>query len=290
MPNLPVPLPVAPRTEPARLCRRVAQAALAALACSVLPGGAAWAQAAPMVVQPLVVDGANGPGSGSARVGESPLPPDLESTLRVQLEQLALSSSQQALPGVSRVEIEVGQLDPRLRLAPCQRVEPYLPSGVRLWGRARIGLRCVQGPTPWNVYLPITVRIFGKAWVAGATLATGATLGAGDLVAGEVDWAEDASPLVTDPEQAIGRTLARRVTSGQGVRLADLKPRQWFAAGDTVKLVAAGPGFSISASGQAMGHGLEGQSVRVRVGDGDGGRPRVVSGVATGDRLVEVRP
>ena len=31
-----------------------------------------------------------------------------------------------------RPEIEIGTLDTRLRLAPCQRVEPYLPRGSRL--------------------------------------------------------------------------------------------------------------------------------------------------------------
>ena len=48
-------------------------------------------------------------------------------------------------PGAMRVEIEPGRLDPRLRLAPCEHIEPYLPPGARAWGRSRIGLRCVQG-------------------------------------------------------------------------------------------------------------------------------------------------
>ena len=64
-----------------------------------------------------------------------------------------------------RMEVSVGTLDSRLRLAPCARVEPYLPAGARLWGRTRLGLRCVDGPTRWNVFLPITVKAFGPAWV-----------------------------------------------------------------------------------------------------------------------------
>ena len=34
----------------------------------------------------------------------------------------------------------MGSLDPRLKLAPCNQVEPHLPAGTRLWGRSRIGL------------------------------------------------------------------------------------------------------------------------------------------------------
>ncbi len=230
--------------------------------------------------------GLPGPADGGLpRASDDPITSELEATLREQLQQVALASTQQALPGVSRVEIEVGRLDPRLRLAACARVEPYLPTGTRLWGKARIGLRCTQGPTPWNVFLPVTVKVFGPAWVAAGTLAAGAQIGPGDLVPGEVDWAAENAPVVTDPEQAIGRVLQRRLTAGQGVRSADLRPKQWFNAGDVVKLVAIGRGYTITGSGEALTHGIEGQPVRVRTDSG-----KVVVGQVAGERRVELRP
>jgi flagella basal body P-ring formation protein FlgA len=67
------------------------------------------------------------------------------------------------------------------------------------------------------------------------------------------------------------------------VREADLKLRQWFAAGDTVRVVTVGSGFAISADGQALAAGIEGQNVKVRI---EGGR--VVSGRATAERRIEV--
>jgi flagella basal body P-ring formation protein FlgA len=271
----PTPLrPSAVRRRSPLGARRWAQA-LVLGAVALAAGG----QARGTVVQPMVIEDIAG-----VRGADSPLPGDLAATLQTQLERIALSSSQGAVPGVQRVEIEVGQLDPRLRLAPCQRVEPYLPVGTRLWGKARIGLRCTQGTSLWNVFLPITVKVYGNAWVAAQTLAAGAVLTAADLVQAEVDWAADASATVNDPELAVGRTLLRRVTAGQGLRLADLRPRQWFAAGDMVKVVAVGRGFAISGSGQALGHGIEGQTVRVRTETG-----RVVSGAPAGDRQVEIR-
>ena len=36
-----------------------------------------------------------------------------------------------------RMQVKLGQLDSRLRLAACAKVEPYLPAGSRLWGRSR---------------------------------------------------------------------------------------------------------------------------------------------------------
>src|SRR5688572_30171507 len=99
----------------------------------------------------------------------------LEAGVEQQVRALALAGTQQAGAGF-RVEVEVGRLDARLRLAPCQRIEPYLPANSRLWGRTRIGLRCAQGASPWNVFLPITVKVFGRALVAAAPLPVGTTL------------------------------------------------------------------------------------------------------------------
>lgn len=207
---------------------------------------------------------------------------DLEAGLAQQVRQLALAGTRQAGPGL-RVEIEVGRLDARLRLAPCERVEPYLPAHTRLWGKARIGLRCTQGPSRWNVYLPIAVKVYGKALVATVPLAAGATVAAADLVQAEVDLAEDSSVAVLDAGLAIGRTLARAVNAGQSLRQAHLKPRQWFAVGETVRVIAVGAGFSVAGEGQALTPGLEGLPARVRTESG-----RVLTGMPAGERRIEL--
>ncbi|MEI7465977.1 MAG: hypothetical protein WCJ87_11570, partial [Burkholderiales bacterium] len=122
----------------------------------------------------------------------------VDAALMEQVRELALHATQQTAPtqvnesvdpsqaNVNadrplRFEVQVGALDARLKLAPCQRIEPYLPPGMRLWGKARIGLRCVQGARPWNVYLPITVRVFGQSLVAAVPLPAGATVREDDL-------------------------------------------------------------------------------------------------------------
>lgn len=186
------------------------------------------------------------------------------------------------LPAGARVEVEVGSLDPRLKLAPCARITPYLPGGARLWGRTHVGLRCDEGAR-WNVFVPITVKVFAKGWAATQALPPGTTLQAAHLQLDEVDLAADASPVIRQFEAAVGRTLTRALRPGQAVREVDLKARQWFAAGDIVRVVTVGAGFAVSTSGQALSAGVEGRSAKVRV---DGGR--IVSGRATAARRVEV--
>ena len=143
------------------------------------------------------------------------------------------------------------------------RTHRTLPAAGRAaWGRTRVGLRCVQGPTPWNVYLPVTVKAVRARLGAGTPLPAGTVLEAGQLQQAEVDWAAAATPPVAEVDKLVGRQLARPLAAGAPVRAADVRQRQWFAAGDTVRLVARGQGFSVSGEGQALGPGIEGQPAR----------------------------
>ena len=198
-----------------------------------------------------------------------------------QVRVLALDKATQNAG--ARVEVVVGALDPRLHLAPCDRIEPYLPPHMRLWGKSRIGLRCKEGRTAWNVYLPITVKVWGRALVVPAGAAAGTVLADGDLAEAEVDLAEEFTAAFVDRKAVVGRTLAQALKPGQAVRQAHIKSRQWFAAGDAVKVVAVGDGFSLEGVGQALTNGVEGQPARVRT---EGGR--IVTGVAAGERRLEL--
>jgi flagellar basal body P-ring formation protein FlgA len=200
---------------------------------------------------------------------------------QAQIRELA-SQAAAGMPADTRVEVEVGALDPRLKLAPCARITPYLPTGTRLWGRARVGLRCTDGAR-WSVYLPVTVKVHAKAWTVNQPLASNTVLAPEHLQLGEVDIAAEPSPVIAQPQAALGRALARALKPGQALREADFKPRQWFAAGDTVRIVSVGGGFSISTEGQALSPGFDGRPAKVRI---EGGR--VVTGLAVASRRVEM--
>jgi flagellar basal body P-ring formation protein FlgA len=212
---------------------------------------------------------------------------EVDAPLAQQVRELALNGARTGLPAAEgtgpRVEVSIGNLDPRLHLAPCQHIEPHLPAGARLWGKTRIGLRCTQGPVAWNVYLPVTVKVFAPSLVAASNLPAGTTLGEADLREAEVDLAAESGTAVAKSTLAVGRVLARPLSAGQALRQTDLKSRQWFAAGDMVSVVAVGQGYSVAGEGQALTPGVEGQAVRVRTENG-----RVISGQAVAERRVEI--
>jgi len=186
-------------------------------------------------------------------------------------------------PNTLRPELVVGELDSRLRLTPCRKVEPFLPEGTRLWGRSRIGLRCTDGPTHWTVFLPITVKAWGPAWVIRQPVAPGATLSRDDASSAEVDWAEGVSPILARPEDWVGAQATRALMPGQTLRQGMVRPAQVFSAGSEVKVLVNGNGFSVSATGEALTNGYVGQPARVRMPSRE-----VVTGTVRDAETVEV--
>ena len=237
--------------------RRVAQAAL--LAMTVLVAGVTGAQAQSRTPQAAATD------------SRDPIQSFIERNMP------ASNAS-----GGGRIEVSVGSLDPRLQLAPCQRIEPYLLPGTRLWGRTSIGVRCLEGAT-WTVSLPVTVTVRGPAVVAAEPIAAGSPATAVAVRIEEVELTRDPGTPVTDPEQLMGKTFTRSVAVGQVLRLETLRATPTVVAGDPVRIDMVGKGFVIQSEGQALSAGAEGQPLRVRTESG-----RIVSGTLKG-RAVEIR-
>jgi flagella basal body P-ring formation protein FlgA len=217
--------------------------------------------------------------SGLATPSAASLAERMSASARAFANHLGASASAAG----SRVEIEVGALDPLWQLAPCERIEPFLPPGLPAWGRTRVGLRCAQGAKAWSVSLPVSVRIFKEALVASATLPAGTPLQAAQFQRAEVDITAAPGAPISDAAEAQSRVLARSLSAGSPLRASDLKPRLWFAAGERVRVLAGGAGWQIATEGEALSAGVEGQAVRVRAENG-----KLLQGRAVATRTVEV--
>lgn len=183
-----------------------------------------------------------------------------------------------------RPEVIVGQLDSRLRLTACQRIEPYLPPGTRLWGRSRIGLRCLEGPVRWNVFLPVTVKAWGPAWVLKRPVPAGTALVQDDAELAEIDWAEHPASVLADPGLWQGQQAAFALSAGQTLRQNMVRPIPAFAPGTQVRVSTRAGALEVVVTGQALGVGVTGQLVRVRLAGG-----KVISGTVRDSQTVEVQ-
>lgn len=207
--------------------------------------------------------------------------PALAAVVRQAAEQRARATWTGSPP--LHVKVTLGRLDPQLQLAPCGLVEPFVQPGLPAWGQTRIGLRCADGMTTWKVSLPANVQIAVQALVAIVPLPAGQTIGAQQVGVAEVDAATVPDLLPPEPGLAVGRLLGRAAAAGEPLRRSHLRQRQWFAAGDTVVIVASGGGWTVTTQGRALSAGIEGQLASARTESG-----RVVTGHATRDHRLEV--
>lgn len=201
--------------------------------------------------------------------------------LNATIEQY-LQTQTRGLPG--KVDISVGQLDPRTQLAPCSAHEPFTPPGTRLWGKATIGVRCL-GPATWTVYVPVQIRVSGSYVVTTRAINPGQPLEHGDLALRNGDLTTLPTGVLTEREQGIGKTLRSGLGGGQPLRSDMLIAPFVVQQGQDVRLVSKGPGFAVSNEGKALNNAAEGQVARARTASG-----QTVSGIARPGGVIEIAP
>lgn len=196
-------------------------------------------------------------------------------TARALLEREAAG-----LPGA--VDIALGEFDPANQLPACAALEAFLPAGTRAWGRISVGIRCVS-PVVWTVYLPAHVAVMTDYLVTTRPIRPGQIIGPEDVAAEYGDLAAQPSNALTDPARAIGHHARHAVASGNTLRADMLRLPPAIQQGQAVKVVGSGPGFSVTNEGRALNRAAEGETVRVRLPNG-----QVVTGTARAGGVVEL--
>lgn len=200
---------------------------------------------------------------------------------RIREVALAFAQAQtQGLPGKASIKVE--NIDPRVVLAACSSLEAFLPSGSQLMGKTNIGVRC-NDKTGWSIFMQANIKVSVDRLVANRPLAQNTVLSASDF---NLQNGELGQPgILTDPAQAIGKTLKFAIGAGQVLRQDMLRSPFVVTQGQTTEVRVRGKGFALRSSGQALNNGAEGQSIQVRMPSG-----QIVSGMAEADGSVSVRP
>ena len=63
------------------------------------------------------------------------------------------------LPG--SVKITLNKMDSNIALPKCSRLESFLPTGSRLWGKTSIGVRC-NDQQAWTIYIQVDIEVITK--------------------------------------------------------------------------------------------------------------------------------
>jgi flagella basal body P-ring formation protein FlgA len=221
---------------------------------------------------------------GTARAQSVPALPvqaqQPHSTIKAAVEEF-LRVQTNGLPG--KATYTAGAIDPRLQLAACAAMDVFSPPGSRLWGTTSVGVRC-GAPTPWTIYVTVTVRLSGPYLASARALSIGQALTQADFVVMNGDLTQMPAGVATDASQVVGKTLSSPMAPGQPIRADLLRTPNSVLSGQNVKVISEGNGFKVAADGKAVNNAAVGQVAQVRMNNG-----QTISGIARTDGSVEVK-
>jgi flagella basal body P-ring formation protein FlgA len=163
----------------------------------------------------------------------------------------------------SDMEVQVNSLDPRLRLALCDRpLEVFLPPSAPAVGRVTTGVRCT-GKRPWSLYLPSRVSLFAQVVVARRDLARGKPIPRAALTLERRDLARQRRGYFLQIDEVAGKEAHRRVGRGAVLNPGLVQDPPAVHRGAIVSIVARISGIEARMKGKALAEGTLGQRIRV---------------------------
>lgn len=182
-----------------------------------------------------------------------------------------------------KVDVEVGPIAENERHAACRRWEAFMPEGARVWGRVSVGVRCTVGANA-GLYVTAKVKVIGRYLVAARGLAGGQPLSAEDMKYVDGELTAQPADILLSEQEALGLVTRAFIPADRPLRAAFLRQDVAVTAGEVVKVIARGSGFTVAAEGQAITSGGIGQSVRVKNSSG-----AVLTATITNKGVVETR-
>ncbi|VVN19972.1 hypothetical protein PS858_05203 [Pseudomonas fluorescens] len=163
-----------------------------------------------------------------------------------------------------RYEIQVNQLDSRLRMPMCDKeLTASLESPAKPLGRVTVKVRC-EGSSPWTVFVPAQVRLFRDVVTVTRPLRRTGIVEPDDVMLRERDISLLGQGYLTSVDQAIGQRLTRPMVTDQVITLVHLEQAEVIRKGDQVVITARSGTLSVRMPGEALSNGGMAEQIRVK--------------------------
>ena len=163
-----------------------------------------------------------------------------------------------------RYEIQVNQLDSRLRMPMCDKeLTASLESPAKPLGRVTVKVRC-EGSSPWTVFVPAQVRLFRDVVTVTRPLRRTGIVEPDDVMLRERDISLIGQGYLTSVDQAIGQRLTRPMVTDQVITLVHLEQAEVIRKGDQVVITARSGTLSVRMPGEALSNGGMAEQIRVK--------------------------
>jgi flagellar basal body P-ring formation protein FlgA len=179
--------------------------------------------------------------------------------------------------------LQAAPLDPRLRIAACDRpLEGFVTGDGQLHNQTMVGVRCT-GSVRWTLYTTVTVQSQADVLVARRALERDAELTAADFQLENRRVPGALGAYVTDPATLAGQRLRRPLAGGEPLSVDALAPAFLIHRGQQVVLIARAGGLEVRMAGVALADGRASESIRVQ----NLSSQRIVEGIVRSDTVVE---
>jgi len=163
-----------------------------------------------------------------------------------------------------RYEIEVKQLDPRLRMPHCDKdLTASLESPAQPVGRVTVKLRC-EGSSPWTVFVPAQVHLFRNVVTVVRPMKRDAIVSDADVAMRERDVGLLGQGFLDSLDQAIGQKVVRPTVIDQILTPVHLAQPEMVRKGDQVVINARSGSMSVRMPGEALSDGGFNEQIRVK--------------------------
>ncbi len=179
------------------------------------------------------------------------------------INALLLPYFQQRLAGVSdEVTVEL-KTDPT-HLLRCENPVFSTPGNSRLWGNISVMMRCGDEKR----FIQVQVRAVGHYLVATRSVPRGAILDAQSLTLKRGRLDNLPAQALSLMEQAVNAITLRDITPDMPLTRSMIRQPWRVKAGQQVRVIANGDGFSVNSEGRALNNVAVGQHARVRMDSG----------------------
>jgi flagella basal body P-ring formation protein FlgA len=182
--------------------------------------------------------------------------------------------------------VNVGTLDPRLRLAPCATpLKVSLPAGATFRDHMTVAVSCTASSS-WTVYVPIAIETQTPVLVLRRAANRGTRLTSDDVEIQTRVVAGTGASYLTDVSELSGRTLKRPLGAGAALTADAMMDDMVVKRGQHVTLLAAVGGLEVRAAGVAMNDAAAQGRVRVQNISSN----RIVEGVVESPDVIRITP
>jgi len=182
-----------------------------------------------------------------------------------------------------RVDISVGNLDNRLRLANCDQAVAFTSQDATgLGGNISVKAQC-GGSQPWAVHVPAQVTIYQEIPVAIRDIARGEVISQAHMTTSLVNISSIRQAFLPEASAIFGREAKRNIAKGEPFKSAMLDAPTVVKRGEIVMLESLAGSIKVSSAGTAMVDGRIGQKIRVRNNSSE----RIISGIVVSQGIVQ---